>query len=198
MHPYSTNNDRLKTYIMLGLVSALLTPLVNKFLGNFQFLKNFEPWISAGASFGAVYGVIYGLYNLQVWKLSLLRSLHLTCIPDLRGAYAGKLVSSYKQTEVDLRIEIEQTWTKILVYLQTGADSSESYSYMASLFELDGKSTRLTYSYTNKPFGAIADPDMQPHDGTATLVFRKNGSVKGTYFNGRHRTGTIVIKKIVE
>lgn len=196
MHPYSTNTDRLKFFVFLGLVSALFTPLANELLRNFQFLKELEPWVSAGVSFGAIYGLAYAAFNSFIWRLKMLKMLHAPTVPDLRGTYKGKLISSYKQTEVELQIEIEQTWTKILVYLQTGTDSSESYSYMASMFELDGKSVRLSYTYTNEPFSAIADPDMQPHDGTASLVFRKDGSVKGKYFNARQRTGTIVLKKI--
>lgn len=105
------------------------------------------------------------------------------------------LINYHTGTNIPLTVEIVQDWTKMVIYTTTGTETSESYSYMASQFDIDGKSTRLTYTYTNKPFNAIADPDMQPHDGTASLVFRKSGKVKGTYFNARTRTGTIELTR---
>lgn len=200
MHAYSTNGDRLRIYIGIGLLSALLTPVANNLISHLEFLASLEPWISSGPSFGVVYAMLFGLYNRVVWKWSWLGWFGLPITANLQGKYTGKLISSFKDeagknVEVKLSIEIEQTWTKLLVYLQTGTDTSESFSYMASLCEVDGKSSRLTYTYTNKPFSAIADPDMQPHDGTASLVFRKDNSVKGTYFNARTRTGTITLTR---
>lgn len=115
---------------------------------------------------------------------------------NLNGIYKGELVSSYNRgTRIPITVEIVQDWTKMVVYTTMGTGTSDSYSYMASQFDVDGKSTRLTYSYTNQPFSAIADPDMQPHDGTANLVFRNERKIKGTYFNARKRMGTIELKK---
>lgn len=166
----------------------------------YNMLSVFDPWISSGPSFGIIYTIIFAIYNKFAWKWQVLKLIGMPVVANLSGTYQGKLLSSYKDengspTEVSLTLEIEQTWTRIVVYLQTGTDTSESYSFMASLFEVDDKSKRLTYSYTNKPFNAIADPDMQPHDGTASLVFKQDGSVKGTYYNARTRTGTIVLKR---
>lgn len=196
MHAYSTNQDRLKVYVLLGLISALLTPPLNNALGSIGLFDSLQPWISSGPSFGLIYAALFALYNRFIWHIRLPGGLRLGMTADLRGTYKGKLISSYKQTEVPLSIEIEQTWTKLMVYLQTGTDTSESFSTMASVFELDGKSTRLTYTYTNTPFSAIADRDMQKHDGTANLIFRKDGSVRGTYFNLRLRHGSIELKKV--
>lgn len=196
MHSYAVNTDRLRCYIIIGLICVFLTPLVNNIVGQFHIFQNLEPWVSAGPSFGALYAALFSIYNKVAWKWTGLRFIGLPVTANLNGRYEGELTSSYKgSTKVPLTIEIVQDWTKIVIYTTTTKDTSESYSYMASQFDIDGKSSRLAYSYTNKPFSAIADADMQPHDGTASLVFRKNGSVKGTYFNARNRTGTISLKK---
>ncbi len=191
MHPYTINSDRLRVYIIIGILSAILTPLANKAVIQHLF-SGLQPWVSAGPSFGLIYGVLFSIYNRLIWRWSWIGLIGLHTITNLSGRYNGKLISSYKgKTEIPLSLEIVQTWTKIIVYIRTGTDSSESYSYMASIFEVDDKSSQLTYTYTNQPFSAIADADMQPHDGTARLVFRKDGSVIGTYFNARTRVGTI-------
>jgi hypothetical protein len=195
MHPYTVNSERLKIYILIGLVSALLTPLANRAIIHHIF-SGLEPWVGAGPSFGLIYGILFGIYNRYIWRWRWLSLFGLPTITNLSGKYEGTLISSYKtKTEIALTLEVVQTWTRLLVYIRTGTDSSESYSYMASLFEVDDKSSRLTYTYTNEPFSAIADADMQPHDGTARLGFRRDGSVMGTYFNARMRIGTITLTK---
>lgn len=196
MHSFAVNTDRLRTYMIIGLICALLTPIINDLIGQIRSLEDLKPWISAGPSFGFLYVLLFAFYNKVAWKISLLRYVGLPVIANLNGTYTGELVSSYKgSTTIPLKIEVVQDWTKMVVYTTTSKETSDSYSYMASQFDIDGKSTRLTYSYTNNPFSAIADKDMQPHDGTANLVFRKNGTVKGTYFNARNRTGTISLKR---
>lgn len=199
MHSYGVNANRLPGYMAIGLVCALLTPIANDVIGKMTFLKSLEPWVNVLPSFGFLYVVLFALYNTTTWKFSVLRYAGIPMITNLNGIYEGELTSSYKKgVVIPLRVEVVQNWTKIVVYTTTLKETSESYSYMASQFDVDGKSTRLTYSYTNCPFSAVADSDMQPHDGTANLVFRNNGQVKGTYFNARNRIGTITLKKVDE
>ncbi|HVX58443.1 MAG TPA: hypothetical protein VG964_01770 [Candidatus Saccharimonadales bacterium] len=195
MHPYTVNSDRLRIYVLIGILSALLTPLANKAIVQHLF-AGLEPWVSAGPSFGVIYGVLFGIYNHLLWRWTWFGFVGLPAVANLGGRYEGKLISSYKgKTEIPLSLEIVQTWTKLIVYIRTGTDSSESYSYMASIFEVDNKSSQLTYTYTNEPFSAIADADMKPHDGTAKLTFRSDGTVIGKYFNARERIGTIKLTK---
>ena len=196
MHSYAVNVERLRAYMVIGLLCALLTPLANSLIGQIEALSDLEPWISAGPSFGFLYGLLFVVYNKLAWKVTALKYIGFPTVTNINGKYKGELVSSYKKTKIPLEIEVVQDWTKMVIYTTTSNETSHSYSYTASQFDIDGKSTRLTYSYTNDPFSAIADKDMQPHDGTANLVFRRNGSVKGTYFNARNRTGTITLKKV--
>jgi hypothetical protein len=196
MHSYAVNTDRLRCYIIIGLICVFLTPLANNGLEEIHFLSKLQPWVSSGPSFFALYVLVFSLYNKVAWKWSALKYVGLPVTANLNGTFTGKLTSSYKGgTSIPLTVEIVQDWTKMVIYTTAGTETSESYSCMSSQFDIDGKSTRLTYSYTNNPFNAIADPDMQSHDGTANLVFRKSGKVKGTYFNARTRTGTIELKK---
>lgn len=195
MHAYTVNIDRLRVYIVIGVLCALITPVANQGIEQLTFLSKLQPWVSTGPSFGLIFVLLFSFYNRIAWKWRWLGLFGLPLITNLNGAYDGKLISSYKgKTEVLLLLEVVQTWSKLIVYIRAGTDKSESYSYMASLLEVDDKSSQLTYTYTNQPFSAIADPDMQPHDGTARLVFRKDGSVIGTYFNARKRIGTIKLK----
>lgn len=195
MHSYAVNNDRLKWYVAIGIVCAILTPIIHTWLQSKVDLSWTEPWVSSGVSFATLYAIFFAAFNRYLWKWKFLQYFGLPMTSNLSGTYEGVLTSSYKETKVDIQIEITQTWTKIVIYLATKTTSSDSYSYMASIIDIDGKSSRLTYSYTNTPFDAIADPDMRPHDGTVNLVFRNSGKIVGKYFNARKRTGTIELKK---
>ncbi len=196
MHSYAVNTDKLRCYIIIGLICVFLTPLVNSGIDQTNLFSNLQPWVMVGPSFGALYAAVFSFYNKVAWKWTVLKYFGLPITANLNGKFTGELSSSYKDgTNLALTVEIVQDWTKMVIYSTVGTETSESYSYMASQIDIDGKSTRLTYTYTNKPFSAIADPDMQPHDGTASLVFRKNGKVKGTYFNARTRSGTIELRK---
>lgn len=197
MHTYSVNSSRLRVYIFIGLLCVFLTPIFNNLLEHFSLLSKLQPWVSAGPSFAGTYAIVFSLYNKFGWKLQWLQYFGLSSVRNLNGTYKGELLSSYnKDTKIPLELSITQTWSKIVVYMKTGNDTSESYSYMASIFEIDGKSSRLAYSFTNKPFNAIADSDMQPHDGTANIAFHNNGKAMGTYFNGRQRAGSIKLQKV--
>lgn len=196
MHSYAVNNDRLRCYVIIGVICALLAPVTYEMLKKATFLSSLEPWVSTSLSFGTLYAITFAFYNRVAWKWSFLKFIGLPLTANLNGSYEGKLISSYKRTEVSITIDIVQSWTKLVVYLETGTDSSDSYSYMASIFDIDGKSSRLSYSYTNTPFNVIAASDMHTHDGTVNLVFRNNNQkIMGKYFNARQRVGTITLKK---
>lgn len=195
MHSYSTQVNRLKIYIILGLLSAILVPPITTFIKSFELFSSLEPWISV-PSFGFIYLILFNFYNNIAWKWGWLKIFGIISIPDLAGDYSGKLISSYDRNKtISLRIEIEQTWTKLVVRTRVSSKTSYSYSYMAYVNTSGNQTCRLDYTYTNKVLYAIAEPDMEDHDGTVNMIFSKDGSINGTYFNARKRKGAINLKK---
>lgn len=195
LHSYAENTEKSRLYVYLGLLSIFITPWLNGLLQQFEILNNMEPWLSSGPSFGFVYLSLYEFYIHVAWRWGWLRIL-LPAPTNLNGTYKGKLISSYKKgTEVPLTLEISQNRNKMVICMSTDTDTSSSYSYTASMFRVDGIKTQLCYSYKNVPYSAIADADMNQHDGTANLSF-KNDIVIGHYFNARKRTGSIKLRKI--
>lgn len=201
MHPYSDSTDRLKIYIYIAIISAIITPKLNNQLVALEFLKDFEPWISSSLSFTVVFTVLYQCFKHVLWRYKPIRKIAFLSIDNLNGIYRGELISSFKDADgnnvkVDLELNIQQDWTSIQIYMKTGSGSSTSQSIMANMCAINERSTRLIYYYTNTPLNEIADEDMFQHDGTANLIFNKDGTVEGNYFNGKLRKGSIKLSKI--
>jgi len=73
--------------------------------------------------------------------------------------YEGRLKSSYLDIERDVRITVEQTWTRILIRFQVTAPESSSLVSMSARLNVEGrKDARLTYTYRNATTPGVADP----------------------------------------
>jgi hypothetical protein len=84
-------------------------------------------------------------------------------------------------------LHIRQTWTRIVVELQS--DQSSSQSETASIFVDKGVNPKLVYTYMNEP-----NPDqlkaMEKHSGTTLLELLSNSDglhLNGHYYSGRGR-----------
>ncbi len=197
IHPYSSNIGRKKVYMLIGILSAVLTPLLSDLTNRLTFLNFAEPWIDISMSFALLFSSIFYVYDRVIWRRLPIGIIGIPSIADMNGVYEGELVSSYdKSTPVPVEIEVRQTWTKIQIRMATAKKQSQSYSYMASYFDIGSGRSVLSYSYTNKPFNAIADLDMQQHEGTVSIEIDSDGNVSGTYFNARQRKGSILLEKV--
>lgn len=180
-HPYSHGRQRQAT-----LWIAVLSVLVAFASGAATSALRWTPpwWLDTPAVFG-FYGILYYVYDAWLWRTWLARWWHK--IPDLSGEYQVEIRSSHTEhgsTYVGSAI-ISQSWSRIVVRLET--DSSVSKSDGAWLSEAPGIGYRLTYTYTNTPKSA-ASSALSAHVGTATVTFKADHHGTGEYYSGRGRT----------
>lgn len=197
MHPYSIDiNDRVKIYpaiLILALVSGYgLNVCV---LGKFEWYKNIS-WFYDAPSSIAFIGFYYVAFDKWLWAIFSNCKLGIRT-PVLKGTYTGFLLSSRdgKQNPVSATIIIKQTWSHIIIHLQT--DTSTSDSEMAAIRSEVATGCRLQYQYINKDI-FIADPSMQIHRGLTILEYNPDKKeLKGTYFTDWHRGyhGEITVRR---
>jgi hypothetical protein len=123
----------------------------------------------------------------------------IVAVPDLTGHWEGEIRSSYEGEIPDdyladgghqpmpATLNIEQTWSKIIVHFET--ERSPSVSTGAS-FQTEGTlHTKVSYLYENE--GADVDEqaeDEGPYDGTARLTYRESiDRLAGYYYTGPAR-----------
>lgn len=194
MHTYATDSDERKkitaflaiisvgiSYLLFLLLSKLITPSIW--------------WFSAPSAF-AVFGIMYAVFRRFVWLWPLLYRARLVKIPNLNGKWSGALRSSFDdyEKEYPVTIIIEQSWTHIRIRLTT--EQSSSYSVAASLKTDGPEGISLIYVYQNQP-RVIAQPGMEMHWGTNTLILEEHNRLEGDYFTskGRRSNGRIRIER---
>lgn len=195
-HPYATDSNERKTVLFwLAIISVVICYVIYLYLDRKQVSLSY--WVSAPSVFG-VFGFLYIIFNEWLWKWSVLHKIGLVKVPAVSGKWVGHLKSSFDdyQSEIKITISIYQSWTDLLVVLET--DASSSFSQSASVITSNPHCTTITYGYVNSPSLASLDT-MHMHEGTTTLLLRKNSnSMKGTYYSGRDRNnvGDIIVTKI--
>jgi len=133
----------------------------------------------------AYYGLLYKMFDLYLWKNSLVRKMGLVRVPDFSGCWRGYLVSSYDNHEKHYRLmlNIFQSWTHITVFLTTPTSMSRSCTAMIRVEDPTGAS--LVYQYRNQPL-ADAVKTMHMHFGTGELKL-DGDFLTGEYYAGRDR-----------
>jgi hypothetical protein len=194
-HSYSTDSKEHK-YIPLflaasAIAAAFLTAHIMK-----RYQIELPWWASPPVDTMALYGAFYLLFDRIFWKWNWVHSCCITRIPDLSGKWHGQVKpvkmehsSSDLPTASDITVDIQQTWTEILITAE--AEFSNSHSLSGHLIISDG--TILTYEYINEPV-AHAPSTMHMHRGTARLILTDKGlALSGDYYSGRDRqnVGTI-------
>lgn len=147
-------------------------------------------------SFVAIFGILYWLVDQFLWK----HIPYFVKTPDLNGVWKGSAKSSVDnfKKDHDMTIEIEQTWTHILIRF-TG-DYSVSTSVTASMAVKSKINKSLLYVYKNTPKDGVSDSPLAEHSGTALLERNKQGNIlEGNYYNGRGRRthGRLTLEKSV-
>ena len=97
------------------------------------------------------------------------------------------------QTEFDVRLAIQQTWSKMSIVGRFGQSESESTGF--AFVRVRGSEAVLIHTYRNRP--TDASEDMQMHEGTAELTLRADGTMDGIYYTGRGRKthGTLTLRR---
>lgn len=194
-HPYATDSNERKTVMFwLAIVSVILCYGIYLYIEKTEVSLSY--WVSAPSVFG-VYGLLYLIFNEWFWKWSLFHKIRLVKVPVVSGRWVGHLKSSFDdyKSEIQITISIYQSWTDLLVVLET--DTSSSFSQSASIITSNPHCTTITYGYINSPSPASLDT-MHMHIGTTTLELKENTNrMLGVYYSGRDRknVGDIVITK---
>ena len=193
MHPYTTDENRVRVYGRIAFVAVVLAWGVVALTSRFSWPQ----WLVSAPSVVGAYALIYSVVDRRLWRTAAMRRTGMVKVPDLSGTYDGSLVSVYKdergeRVKRDVSFTIKQTWTRISIAMEVQSDtsSSESISAVASV-RSEGDATVLTYIYKNRVNKGIADDDMGDHEGAADLKIRPDGRMAGHYFNSRPRAGSI-------
>lgn len=127
MHSYSIdNNERVTILSFFGVASVYIKNSINDFL-----VTNFGS-IVAPLTALFIFSILFSIYNFVVWKW-VARISFLKTTPNLSGIYKGVLKSSYDEYKVEhpAVVTVKQSWTKMLVTLQT--EKSKSCSKTGSI-----------------------------------------------------------------
>lgn len=187
----------------IGFVNFLWSPLT-------QLGLRPEAWVPAT---GFLFAVFFALFNQRLWRHPWIQSSPFVSAPDLSGTWEVKVRQreaematdggngeGYDSMEVGVntkvigKAEIEQTWRKILVFIDF--DDSTSISLGAS-FITDTEPLKFNYHYRNEPKPPA--PDIaQVHYGTTDLHYNSEQTrLEGEYFTNRFRktSGEIILEK---
>lgn len=195
MHPYSTNSPANPNLIaLLALISCAVSVGIGALTK--QIHDNWG-WTIGGVSALSCFGVLFFVFDRFLWRLKAARAILL--VPDLNGSWEcqGKTILKGGAPQ-DLpwigTITIRQSWSRMVVVLQTQQSSSRSVG--ASLYQEPGSGYRLIYHYDNRP--GAAETELQRHSGQCDLlVANDTASASGEYFTGQGRltVGTMRLTK---
>jgi len=183
MHAYATDardRDFMQPFLAVPAVVAAL--VLHWIIATLKFTVPF--WVDA-PSVMTFYGVLRALYDRYLWHLRIF-SVPLSEVPDLRGTWAGELHSDFGgDTIVPGVLRVQQTWSKMVVRLQT--EHSSSCSESATLNTDKSSHDGLSYAYLNEP-RQLSVGTMEAHRGSARLRLTADGdTLEGDYFTGRGR-----------
>lgn len=184
MHPFSTDSperDRLRLVLFVISIALAWTTHVALSVLNLEI-----PWWLDAPSVIFFYGILFYLLDNHLWRTPLVHRVGLIRIPDLNGTWTGEVDSSYEaaadEKPINAIVKVRQSWTKIIVVLET--DRSRSVSELAMVLTARPEPV-LSYEYRNEP-NARATESMHAHRGTAALTF-ENETLFGDYYSGRDR-----------
>ena len=202
MHDYTIDkHPKEKVLFILAVLAITFSPILQNFVEySVRLLEVNTAWSSPPVVAIPVFGLFLGLsslFNKYLWRINSLRRILL--VPDLNGSWECEghtILKDGEQNPFDwsATVNITQSWSKILIHLQTL--QSESKSISASIFHEPGVGYRLLYQYVNNP--NANELDLSTHSGSAEVLFSEDAiSAAGSYFTDRHRTtvGTITLRR---
>lgn len=138
------------------------------------------------------------MFDRRLWNKHWIPDF-VVAVPDLTGHWEGEIRTSYKEEILDKYIadgghqpmpatlDIEQTWSKIIIHFET--KRSPSVSTGASFQTKGTLHTKLSYLFENE--GADVDEqeeDEGPYDGTTQFTYQESeGKLIGYYYTGPAR-----------
>lgn len=195
MHAYSGDEQsRPRELGAMAVMAVVLAMLANAALGHITAMPG---WIASAPSVAAAFGIVHLLVDRWLWRCRPFQKLGAVTVPVISGVYEGSLRNSLDQQDRPIRLEIEQTWTRLSVRLELpNVQTSTSSSISARLVRAGGQRAILEYNYENTIAPGHAEADMHDHRGSACLDFDlKSGTVIGTYYNSRGRQGSMRVSR---
>lgn len=189
MHPYTTDSRNYSFVIcVLFTASVVVAWVYTWFTGLIGWSL---PWWLEAPSILSVFGLLYWLFNTRLWRHKWVRPL--IGIPDLNGSWSGEVINTSEDetthtpvqtVRTPVKVTIKQSWTEILVHLET--KTSDSHSIAASLRLNRDVVPVLSYQYNNQPKNS-APKDFVGHPGTVDLKLMSQNELNGDYYSGRGR-----------
>jgi len=137
--------------LVLPVFSGVASYAFNILLTNLIKTDNIPFWVETLSPLSA-YAIFYTLFERRIWYWKIFRICGVTDMPDLRGRWKGKHISSYRnngvQVEVISYLEIFQTFSKISI--NSYYEKSQSESVAAGFFK-QNNTNYLFYVYDNEP-----------------------------------------------
>ena len=194
MHNYSINSEEHK---IVSFYLAILAILLAWGLSLFSDKVFSIPWWIEAPSVIGFYGILYKLFDSWFWKKEILRKIGLIKTPVVEGNWTGILnsLSQHSTGPIDIKkFKVKQTWTHIRIYLAT--ETSESYSFEASMTVDHFDTARIHYQYMNSPKDSSPET-MHMHCGSVTAKIIDSETIESEYYSGidRNNIGSFSLKK---
>ena len=183
MHAYATDsNERRNMVAFIVVISVFLAWLLNCMC---RRLSIAVPWWIDAPSVWGFFGLLYHLFDKYLWRIAALRTAGIVHLWDFSGTWHGHVTSCQDGHSHDhpADLRIRQTWTNIMVRLESA--NSRSRSLVGTLATETGDRITLRYEYINEPKSA-APETMHTHRGTAVLEMMGD-ELHGEYYTGRDR-----------
>ncbi|HEY4712139.1 MAG TPA: hypothetical protein VIH69_05640 [Dehalococcoidia bacterium] len=185
IHAYSSDHgERTRILIVIGLLSVVAAWLLHLVLG---YLPVAVPWWIDMPSVLGFFALIRTTFDKTLWKNKIVRKVLGITIPDLNGSWKGLLLSSYTGQTIphDAELMVVQSWTTILISLETTTSISRSQTAAFVLDQPPGLSLKYEYLCEPRP---NAKETVHTHRGTAELRVKSSGTLlEGDYYTGRDR-----------
>ncbi len=183
MHPYAIDSrERITIVPFLALFAFGSSYALQSALARLELEI---PWYCETPSFLTIFTLSHLFFDSWVWRLGILRRLRIVRTPDLNGTWEAQGISSHNHTEFTAKVMIRQTWSSILVILET--EFSRSHSLVASI-SISEVEPMLSYEYLNEPKVSPNRPaTLHPHRGTCILSLKSKDYMEGGYYTGQDR-----------
>ncbi|MEZ5016066.1 MAG: hypothetical protein R2800_03385 [Flavipsychrobacter sp.] len=192
------HSGRLIVFILI--LALVFQPISNKleaWVSKYEYLSSIATYIDVFSTLGLI-SLTFAFINYIGWKWKIFQWL--INVPNLRGRYKGKLMSSYtdnagNNTEKDCVIEITQTASSINIHsyygdAHTGQVTSQSFSSLVEIVKDTNGHFLLYYVFSNEP--EPLSPDLFDHSGTSRLKYLTDSkNLVGEYYNKRLNRGSI-------
>ena len=191
MHSYvATRVDRIKVTALLAVIATALFVLFG--FGLETAGVRLPYWLSSPGVLAFFTGV-FVLYDRVLWKRRIL-GRPMSPLPDLSGHWEGHVTIEAGQRRreeepdrIPCRVQVEQTWSRMLITFETAFTRSDSLSATIVGPREAFSGLRYEYRVRPKPDSHYVEP-MAEHSGLARIEPYGNDwtDLRGDFFNDRN------------